>query len=721
MKQNILIHSINWIWLWHIKRTILIANKLRELKNVWKIIFLTNSTNPFLILNEWYEVIKLDYWIEDTLKWISFNKYELENYKKINEIIEKNKIDIVLHDTYFIKLLIEKRKDIKHYLVLRDSKIDYLKTIEEYLFNFKKIFIPHIKEEILSEKIDFFNKFKNIIYTWYVFEEQITLSKNNNKKIIISPWYWWDFDETLKFFIYVNDFLKHNKKLIKEYEIVFILWKFYEIIKDKVVFDDKFILVQFIEDLSKKFWEIDIFIWRAWYNSINEVVFNNTKSLIFPVKTTNESQENRVDFFLNSFNLKHLIKWEYIINIDTKNFQKLIKNNFKENKLKELFKWATEIKNIFKKDLEIKNILIFKHIFLPISENFIHEEITGFSDINPIIFTLKKDNLDIFKNNLEILYIEEFNKLLNLEYPKIYDKSLYIKLLKYIVYIIKKYEIQLIYTEFLFDAFLINKVKSILPNIKIISAWRGYDVYTFLKNTYVNPELLLTNLDKILVRDHSMYDEIHSYWVKKNNIEVVRSVMNFSKYNFIYKDFSKLDIIIWWRFVYKKGLLELLYLINFLSREQFVWKIWLVWDWELKEEILNKIERLWLSSKIKYYGFLAHKDFTLKLNEYNCFINYSRVPKNWDNEWTNNVVSENILSWNVVFSTVVWWIWEIIKDNETWIVLSGNPEEDFLKIKKIFNSIKISDLVERGHLLVNRLLWKKQSIEKLEDIIKSYI
>jgi hypothetical protein len=126
--------------------------------------------------------------------------------------------------------------------------------------------------------------------------------------------------------------------------------------------------------------------------------------------------------------------------------------------------------NDFSLEISKKNILIFKHIFLPISENFIHEEITSFKNINPIIFTLKKDNLDIFKNNLEILHIEEFNKLLNLEYPKIYDKNLYIKFFKYIVFILKKNEIKVIYTEFLLDSYFIINIKKIIPDIKVISA-----------------------------------------------------------------------------------------------------------------------------------------------------------------------------------------------------------------------------------------------------------
>jgi hypothetical protein len=67
---------------------------------------------------------------------------------QINSIIEKYDINVIIHDTFFLKCLLQKRKDLKHFLVLRDSDLEYLSDIERYIPLFKKVFIPHIKAEL---------------------------------------------------------------------------------------------------------------------------------------------------------------------------------------------------------------------------------------------------------------------------------------------------------------------------------------------------------------------------------------------------------------------------------------------------------------------------------------------------------------------------------------------------------------------------------------------
>ncbi|MDP3380343.1 MAG: hypothetical protein Q8S84_02075 [bacterium] len=50
-------------------------------------------------------------------------------------------------------------------MILRDSELDYLNSIQTYLFIFKKIFIPHIIEELSQEKQDLYNNYKNIFFS----------------------------------------------------------------------------------------------------------------------------------------------------------------------------------------------------------------------------------------------------------------------------------------------------------------------------------------------------------------------------------------------------------------------------------------------------------------------------------------------------------------------------------------------------------------------------
>lgn len=719
IKKNILIHAINWIWLWHIKRTLILAKKLRHLKEIWEIIFVTNSSNPFLITNEWFRVEKLDYWIEDTLKVITFEKYENESFKIINKIINDNNINIFIHDTYFIKQLLLKRKDLRHFLILRDSNFDYLNSIKDLFPSFRKIFIPHIKEEITSEKQNFLSFFSNIFYTWYLVESLKVLDKKQ-KNIVVSPWYWWDYENIKQFFTYINKFLSSNK-LIKWYKVLFILWKHFDQLQKEISFKPEFTLIKFEDFLSEKLWQYTLFIWRGGYNTLNEIVSSKLPSMLFSVTTFNESQESRIDFFINDLKIDFIKKWSYDLKKDAVILEELLVWKFIENKNidnKELFFWAWNVVNEIKKDLNKENVLVFKHIFLPNSENFIFEELKSFNKINPIIVTLKKEYLDIFPNSFELIYNSGFNGLLQLDYPKIKNKDLYIKFLKYLFCIIKENNIKVIYTEFLFDAYFICKIKKIYKDIKIFSAWRWFDVYSFLDNNYVNKLEFFSSLDWIFVRDKNMKNNILESWFKK--VEIIRSVINLWEYKFIEKDFSKLEILIWWRFTQKKNLLELLDLIKKLHETNIANKIWIVWDWELYEEIIWKVENLELKKYITFYWFLEHKDLLKVINEYNCFINYSKKALSWDDEWIPNLILENILSGNLVFSSITGWIWELF-DMDNCSSLFLDIQKDFEKINLVCKNWKeIEQSIRNNYEKVLKMYKWENSILKLENKLLNY-
>lgn len=716
MKKNILIHGINWIWLWHIKRLITIAKSLKNDKSIWEIVFVSNSKNPFLIENEWFKFYELKYWIEDTLSKISFSDFEEENYLKMSEIIEKEKIDIVLHDTFFIKKIINSKKNLEHFLVLRDSEINYLETIKDFFPYFKKIFIPHIRQEFSSEKLKFFEKYKNIFFTSYILEKK-KLSLTKTKKILISPGYWWDYEDTLAFFQYVCDFLNSIYDDIKEYEVEFVLWKYFEKLKKEIDFSDSFKLTQFYENLSLEIKNAWIFIWRWWYNTLNEVTYYNTKSLIFSVKRFSENQWNRIDFFSEKLWCNFIKKWIYDFESDKKVFLELLKNDFKPKDLGNFFNWIDSFKSEFLSSIKKENILVFKNIFLPKSENFIFEELNVLSLYNPIIFTLSQENEDSFKNNFQIIYKKYFEELLNLEYPKTINKDLYIEFLKYLAFLVKKYDVKVIYTEFLFDAYFIKNIKKFL-DVKIVSAWRWFDVYEFLDKKYVDKKSLIESLDFLLVRDKNMKSKVLEYWFSSQKVEVVRSVVDFTKYEFIKKDFSKLDILIWWRFVEKKNLLELLDLVNLLSKSWIVWKIWIVWDWKLRSKMIWKINDLEMWEKVKFYWFLDHESLIKTLNLYNCFINYSKVSKNWDSEWIPNLIIENMLSWNLVFSSLNWWIEEVLIDWETWLALSLDIKEDWKKIVEFFNNWELEKILKNAFNLVREVFSEENWVGKLKKIFR---
>lgn len=713
-KKNVLVHAINWVWLWHIKRLVLIAKELRKNNEIWEIFFASNSSALFLIENEWFIVYRLDYGIEDTLKDLSFNDYERENLIKLGTIIHENNISIVIHDTYFIKNLLFTRRELKHFLVLRDSNMDYLKSIEPCLPFFKKVFIPHIQEEFSTNKQMFLVKFANVVFSWYVIEHNI-ISNNTINRIIISPWYWWDYENVKMFFEYINELLSIKPEILDWCQVEFVLWKHYERLLTEISFNNGYILTRFVEDLAQRIGDYRLFIWRCWYNTINEVVSSGTNSILFPVKTTNESQFDRINFFIKNFNILNINEWLYDKNIDSSNLERLIQLNI--NRLginfREIFSWVESICNEIIQELKKENILVFKHIFLPLSENFIFEELSGFTRVNPIIFSFKYENIDAFNNSFECYYNPSFDELLGLDYPRIHHNDTYIKLLKYLISIIKKNDVKVIYTEFLFDAFFISRIKSLCKGIKIFSAWRWYDVYDFLEKPDFNNKLLFWNLDWIFVRDRAMEQFIVNKWY--NKVHIIRSVLDLEKYEFINKNFDTLDILIGWRFVEKKNFLELIDLIKLLSVNWLIRKIGIVWDGKLLVKIISKINELGLSELVKKYGFLKHKDLLIVLKEYNCFINYSKKSPSWDDEGIPNLILENILSWNLIFSSITGWIWELLS-SESKNSLSGDLNTDLSTIQSLFESKEqIAETIKTDYKTVTSMYAQENSILKLEN------
>lgn len=728
MEHNILFHAMNGIGLGHIRRALVIASEFSTSGNIGKIVFLTNSTHTDIIEQAGYITERIDIGIEDTVGKISFQEYEHSTEARLKEIVKKHRITTVVHDTFFIRPFIQKQRNINHFLVLRDSDSLYLDNISRDFPYFQKIFYPHEESEIGQDKLHFLKIFPNIEFTGYVIAQNKTEgSKQIRDTILISPGLWGDLEAVLQFFSHILHLLEGFSFDLPSVRIVFVLWKHADILRKQLIFPPEAIVYDFTTDMEFELQRSLLFLWRWGYNTVNEVLTFKIPALLFPAIRFEESQSNRINHFSKKVDFLHTGTYDSDKDRATLVSLLAIRNIKSLNSI--CFSGAKIIADHIKSELWKEKVLIFKHIFLPSSEHFLEEEFLSFKKIRPIFIALKLakelDNNPFLQTNL--LSPSIFQPLLTLDYPVVSDKVLYNRFLRFLASFLKKNNIRTIYTPFLYDASFLLPLKKIIPGIRIFSGARGYDAYSFLPKIN-NPSRLLSKLDGVFTRDEAMRNFLQKNFLSgpENHIRVIRSVLSLGKYTFTPIPISPLRILIGGRFVEKKGIVPLLQLLGKLHEQGCpIETISLVWSGPLESEIDKIIMNSPIKDKIIKYGFLKHEELLKILPNHNCHINYSQKSSNGDNEGVPNLLLENILSGNLIFSTLSGGIADILQDRVTGIVLSGNVDQDTETIISVFTILQ-SDLflynmiITAAHKAITTIFTPEHSSELLESILLNH-
>ncbi len=317
--HTILIHAINGIGMWHINRLVVLAKWLQFSPEVQRIVFVTNSQNMDFIRKHGFEVEYISVGVEDTLEHLSFQDFETQGYLQLEKYIKKYSATIIIHDTFFISSVVKQIRYVSHFLILRDSELEYLQNIAQILPFFRSVYIPHCKEELDMQKQDFYKNFSNIFYIWYVIDQEQFLLEYKEKVIVISPWYGGDYENTKNFFQHVINII--SEKILKEYKIIVFLWKHYELLQREIKFPGNFLIKKFDNNFKDFLKKAEIFIGRGGYNSLLESIYYQCKTLLFPVERFAENQERRIAFFKErgytkiykgDFNNSDLYKFWYI-------------------------------------------------------------------------------------------------------------------------------------------------------------------------------------------------------------------------------------------------------------------------------------------------------------------------------------------------------------------------------------------------------------------------
>lgn len=714
--------------------------------------FIASSTS----YNIEYKSVK-QYKLSLSLWTVSQKYYDVVTEKELSEITHKEGIEVCFHDTFFILSYILSNRHIQHYFVYRLTSLEHFMSIKEYFPYFKHIFIVHPKDEFLSiipeENIkDILDK---ISFVGLVTKKE-SLCKTKQcdrvkKNILISPGYWWDKREVLKFLIHVRKILEWNSYNNKEYNInIFIP---HNIIEEG--FFESFVNVYSIsEEFNQFFIDCDIFIWRWWYNSVTESLTFSKTALLLPEDRVHENQKNRIEFYsIGNFNWSGINLWTWNNIQDTNILKKIIlweKHAYKNLKAPDFFRWGHKIGKLFLDMIKKQTIVFFQDNYIQETQNFVMDELNFlWKTYNVSIFCLHKTNYNpLHVNSHQLFYTPQTEQLYSKNSHNCissYDKMSKDELkffLTHMLQYIKHKNVKTIYVPFIWDALKISYLRQSIKELKIVSCARGNDIYG-VYNTYwdKSKKVLKLCINHLLVRDSQMQEYCIQEWFEKEKISIIRSWKYLDRYTFnpLLTDNKTLNILIWWRFVEKKGLIQTLLFLEYAIRKNInIWKIYLIWipnlpKWKYKEGMwlheMYEINKTFLLEKdqeldvdykfqLQYSCSVIHKIVSSKYlkdkiiytwfiygNEYRDFLSskinsymwHFQIARNWDRDWIPNLMIENMLSWNLIFSTLCWGISDILKNEKTWFVLTWNFSKDieiFYKLRN--NSFSMKEILEKA-------------------------
>lgn len=766
MKYNILFHAINTLWYGHIARSFNIIKSLQDSTDLQiKNIYLASSCEKIITWLPWVQYRKLDAHIDS---------YHMRKYKKVTEtqlwkIIIQDDIQIMFHDTFYIWNIITQYRHIDHYLILRNTNIDYLLGISDEIQYFRCVFIPHLEEELSFELQQFYKQYSNIKYIWYFrpyfYDSSLNISRTISRKhtLCITPWFWASVNEIYDFLSYISQILDG----IEFWEIHVFVWSAANIIQD---LESKYPKWTFFHSFWKDYYSIfsrsNIIIWRWWYNTILESIFYKKKGLFFSADRRFESQYERILFFSKYIKGKSIQAWSYNFDEDIW-ILRLLTGEIEAYDIAHIFTANKIFSDFISYEYRKEKILFFQDSHLELSQNFIIDELKELHHIFDIsIFTFFLESNSLTKNNLRIFHDTYFQDLfLKYGHSEIstysqYHKNILEEYIQHMIFYIKRFDIKMIYCPFIWDVWKIMFLKQVFPELKIFWCARWNDIYNyFSKYSHKKQKNIIHVLDAVFPRDTHMKEYMKKVGFNEQKIHIVRSGKDISiqEFNGIKQ---KRSVVVWGRIVEKKWILETLQLLayilaiypNLIEQVYFLGNLkmppWmekqqgdsyqkLVVDFLREHQVGLHEEDLFLykyslaiykiihsspqlKKKIVFTWFLDYEEYmNILYNNVNIFIWNFKIGRNNDMDGIPNVILDNIIAKNIVFSTSSWWIKDIIIDNHTGYMLSGNYKKDAKKIYKVLSEDKYNAITTEAYDLLREEFLLSKQIDRLKNIFSS--
>lgn len=219
---------------------------------------------------------------------------------------------------------------------------------------------------------------------------------------------------------------------------------------------------------------------------------------------------------------------------------------------------------------------------------------------------------------------------------------------------------------------------------------------------------------KILVLTSDMKKIADNFWDKEKNI----IIPNWCYSDFFYPDYNKkkerFNILFVWRLVDQKDPFTMLKSIKLLKEKSDDFQVNIVWDWPLKNKMIDFVEQNNLQNNVVFSGWVSKEKIREFYQESHIQICSSKV------EAMSIAILESLYCWLYILSTPISWNNDMIMEWNNWEFFDiwdyNELANKLIYWNKNFNKIKINNNpIEK---LQNKYNWEN-IVYDLNNIIKN--
>lgn len=289
---------------------------------------------------------------------------------------------------------------------------------------------------------------------------------------------------------------------------------------------------------------------------------------------------------------------------------------------------TTDVKEMYK-------VAHFRTDYLGLTETFIYNYLTNFTKYEPILFTTRTRNLDLFP--FEPIYDDQ--KLTRYSWAWFWDR-LYKKIFKRELYfecLIKKEIVKLLHGHFGMGGVRMLPVKK-KTKIPLITTFYGYDMSDQRLLEIWSPayQELFKEGDLFLVEGNNMKKEVVNLGCPPEKIKIQHLGIEVNRFRFRERSLDSKDedivILMCSSFIEKKGISYGIQAFSQIHRKYKNIHLRIIGDGELREEIENQIKELGLTEKITLLGYQPHSKVIEEAENAHIFMHPSAIASNGDSE-----------------------------------------------------------------------------------------
>lgn len=248
---------------------------------------------------------------------------------------------------------------------------------------------------------------------------------------------------------------------------------------------------------------------------------------------------------------------------------------------------------------------------------------------------------------------------------------------------------------------------------KIID-WYSLAVKLFKKSFIKYEQVIFSKTDKFIAISEAMAKElIRHYNVNPSKIHIIRNSIDINKYASVRetgKSNTPFNVLAIGRFVYRKGILDLVDAANIVCRKYPMTVFTIIGDGPLKIQLLKKVQEYKLGNNVILPGIVPNARIKHYLQASSVFV----IPSLY--EGLPLVLLEAMASGKAVIGTNINGVRELIKDgNNGLLVPSGNPQILANAIVRLLTSPKFkTELGQNARITSEQFDRNKSVLQTLE-------